>query len=156
MTIVALVLAAAVVAAIVVWRLAPKRYVVHAARAKELSCAPMGKWLLAGLARDEEGHAIPMADKFVGCADGNSMVRFGIRDGASFIADKLSDQEKRDLSHRDIVVVHGPAVASTSGYRLRVVDRVDDGKVVFMPDENDKPHRDRPLSEVIAKVAYVV
>jgi len=155
-TIVALVLSAAAASGTALWLLAPMRFIVHASRAKPLSCAPMGKWLLAGLARDEKGRAIPMANKFVGCADGNSMERFGIKDGASFIADKLSDPEKGHLHHRDIVVVHGPAAISASGYRLRVVDRVSGGKVSFIADGTEKTHRDRPLAEVVARVAYVV
>ena len=151
-----LLLGALVVTFVILRELAPTRYVVHAAHAKPLSTRPTNKWLLAGFVRDQNGRRIKTHGKFLGCADGDSMGLFGIPNRSSFIGDKLTDDDWRKLRQRDIVVVNGRAARSTTGYRLRMVDTVQDGTVSFLPDGKGFPHRSRPVSEIAARVRYVV
>tara|TARA_R110000868_G_scaffold13223_4_gene62096 strand:+ start:8506 stop:8973 length:468 start_codon:yes stop_codon:yes gene_type:complete len=136
--------------------LTPKRMVVHAARAKPLTKNSTNRWLLAGFVRGSDGRRIKVRNKFLGRADGDSMAKFGIKNGSSFIADRLSEEDVRSLKKFDIVVVHGPAKASSTGYRLRRIDRIEDDAVKFLPDGNDEHHRDRGVADVKARVKYVV
>ena len=135
---------------------APKCKIVHASRANKMVPVVETRWWLAGLVRDDKGRRIPMHNKFLGCTEGNSMEDYGIPNHTRFIADRLTDAARKQLAHDDIVVVSAKAQRSNTGYRLRRVDRVQGDKVSFYPDAKNEGHRTRPLSEVAAKVVYVL
>jgi hypothetical protein len=139
------------------WLIAPKCYVVHAAHAKPLGVEASKKWWPPGLIRDNSGHVLPMASAFLGCTDGDSMKSFGIPNGSRFVADRLiTSAAQHELKHEDIVVVHGKAARSESGYRLRRIDRIEGENALFLKDGKGFDHRSRPLSEVIARVTHIL
>jgi hypothetical protein len=139
--------------------LAPTRYAVHASRAERLphGVSAEGKWLLGGFVYDQDGKHIDIANKFIGHAAGNSMLCYSIPSGATFIGDQLDEHGRKSLVHGDIVVVDGVAEFSETGFRLRAIDALlPDGRVSFLRDGLGRQPRVRDLSEVYARVTYVI
>jgi hypothetical protein len=137
---------------------APKRYAVHASQAKRLPAGvrPESRYVSAGFLRDRAGNRLDVSSKFVGQAIRESMASFGIPDGSTFIADYLGAKEQLRLKNGDIVVVDAEANYSETGLRLRRIDRVQNGVAFFQPDGFGNERRERPASEVIAKVTHIV
>jgi hypothetical protein len=137
---------------------APKRYAVHASQAKRLphGVHPESRYMSAGFLRDQAGNRIDVSGKFVGQAIRESMASFGIPDGSTFIADYLDVDQQLRLKSGDIVVVDGEANYSETGLRLRRIDRIENGMAFFQPDGFGKGRRERPASEIIAKVTHLV
>ena len=147
------VLMVAVVGLAVLYWTAPKVYAAHAATAKPLQVEgmrPSGRYMFSGMLRDESGNRINTADKLLVMAVGPSMVDHGIKHGTIVLADVLDDSARSTLEPGDVVVVDAEAKASETGKRLRRIREIDDGNVVFVRN------RDRPLSEIQAKVTHVV
>jgi hypothetical protein len=136
----------------------PKRYAVHAAQAVELlkGMQPEDRWTLGGLLRDQTGTRIDLSEKFIGRAVRDSMARFGIPSGSTFIGEYLTDSEKNNLVRGNIVVVDGPALHSETGLRLRCIDSIVEGTARFSADGYGQSRRQRPLSEIFAIVTHVV
>jgi hypothetical protein len=140
-------------------RIAPVRYGAHAARAG--GTAPgirrENPWLAAGLLRDEEGHSLSIKGRFVGAVSGSSMEAYGLRSGATFLAEFLGPHERSNLKRGEIVVVDAPAQYSPINYRLRCIEEVkSDGMVRFRSDHKGRRHTERTLSTIMARVTHVV
>lgn len=146
------------IALYVVTRFAPLKYAAHAARASGLpNCAvPVSRWLTAGLAFDEAGQRVDTRGKFLGCVAGASMEPYGLPAGATFIAEPLHAPTGDDVKAGDIVVIDAQAQYSPVGFRLRKVQAVNGEMVSFEPDRGGREHNDRALTEVAARVIYVV
>jgi hypothetical protein len=83
------------------------------------------------------------------------MAACGIPDGATFFADKLTEAQKAYLHGGDIVVVDAEAGNSEIGYRLRRIENVQGNTAYFTVDGLGGLRRNRPVSEVFAKVTHV-
>jgi hypothetical protein len=110
---------------------------------------------------DLKGVPLDLSDRFVGVVDGDSCSRFGLRNGAEFVARFLADDEKPFLKRNDVVVVdadakhHETGEDLETGRRLRIVDFVEDGNIRFRKDGYGRPRRSRPLGEVEALLTHV-
>ncbi|HYG27843.1 MAG TPA: hypothetical protein VD906_13160 [Caulobacteraceae bacterium] len=139
-------------------RLAPVRHAVHAARADGSPAGSLrGRWIGAGFVRDEKGQRVPIKGKFIGSVGGDSMKAYGLPCGATFVGDRLTIAQRRELQEGALVVINAPAKYSPTGFRLRCVDEVrGDGFVTFKRDSSGRSHRARRLDEVVVKVTHVV
>jgi hypothetical protein len=149
-----------VIAIIVLRIMSPKRYAVHASTATPLpaNIRPEGRWLLAGFLRDERGRLVDVDRKFIGTAVRDSMAAFGIPDGATFVGEYVREEDRSALKLGAVVVVDGPHANSETGLRLRRIEAIEQekGQVEFADDGLGKPHRPRPVSDIVAVVTHVV
>ena len=110
---------------------------------------------------DENKKLISERNKFFGLANGNSMQEYGIRHGDEFIGDYAPKdanlEQMKDFAPIDSLVVVGEPGENRIKHRMRRVEKYaeDDGKVYFYPDKEGKTHKVRPISSIIANVAYV-
>jgi hypothetical protein len=84
------------------------------------------------------------------------MARFGIPQGATFVATYLKDADRAALIKGDLVVIDAPTKRSPSGLRLRCIDKFSDGNAEFDADHNGQPHQVRAVSTILAKVTHVI
>jgi hypothetical protein len=124
-------LAVSVVSQIVRKRFALTRHAVNAARVGDIDGPVVDEFLSPGFVRDEDGNWIDLMDKFIGWASGASMARFGIPQGATFVATYLKDADRAALIKGDLVVIDAPTKRSPSGLRLRCIDKFSDGNAEF-------------------------
>jgi hypothetical protein len=154
------VMAALVVALGVLWITSPKRHAVHAGR---YDVFPKGTitlrpWLGFGLARDEAGKLIDVRGMFIGIVYGDSMIKNNIFEGSTLLARRFSEEEKRELSIGDIVIVKETKPESDKakgrGYCLRKIRMISATHVEYEDDKKGK-YSSHPLSQVRALVIYV-
>ncbi|MGC1497694.1 MAG: hypothetical protein WA790_17955 [Sulfitobacter sp.] len=145
-------------------RVAPRRYLVHAARARNF---PKNRHASRRVGspmayRDALGKAFSRKGRFYGEALGSSMVRYGIEDGDEFFGNYMPEKANLDelkalLSPEDIVVIDDIAAGSETGKRLRRISAIDEtGTISFYPDHLGEPHTSRSVSKVVAIVTHVV
>lgn len=143
--------------------LAPRKYLVHAARAEKF---PQGrrvnyKYACPKLFFDEDGKRIPRKRQFIGEAIGDSMEAHGIRAGAEFFGTKIDDvsdlEKKIQMLRPDcIVVIDDVANFSKTGLRLRRLKKIgDDGMLEFFSHQDGRAHKNRHVSKVFAVVTHV-
>lgn len=140
---------------------APAVYLVHAATPKAL---PRGRrqvrpWPAAGLIRDERGRTLDLSRRFIGVADGDSMVRFGIPSGTHFVADEIdTDEQRAALGYGSIVVVDDVTKESHTGSCLRRIESVDLDRreATFLEDGNGNIHETLSLDKVSGVVSKVI
>lgn len=132
----------------------PIQWGVHAARANK--DVRRSRFMGIGRIIDEHGRALSLSGKFVGKVDGGSMESYGLRDGATFIAEVLDDERRHNLKAGDVVVVDDTHAHSNSGLRLRCVAHVADGKIAFANHADGAVHKARPAEKIKARVEYVV
>lgn len=139
------------------WQYLPKRKAVHAARASGLpeGMTPESHWLGGAVVRGNGRRKLNIKDFFVGFVAGDSMFHYGLRKGATFLAEPLNEASKAHLKQGDIVVINAPAAYSPMGYRLRRIEAIDGRRVRFAPDRKGQAHRTRVLEEITAKVKYI-
>lgn len=144
-------------------RLAPRRYLVHAARARDFpeERKPSRKipspfaYLLA------DGSFYSRKGRFYGEALGDSMAAHGINNGDEFFGDfisaKTGEMERlKRVAPGSIVVVEDVAKASKTGKRLRKVMSIsDEGMLTFFEDHEGEGHTERSVDKVIAVVTHV-
>lgn len=146
-----LMLLATLIAILVALRLtAPRQRVAHAARVKFLEGPILRRFVERGPIVDQAGAIIPLTNKEIFIADGDSMASHDIPAGAACVAEKLNDESRRTLSVGDIVIVDARTERSQTGLRFRKIAAIDDGNVRF---ENHNP---RALNLVRAKVTHVL
>ncbi len=159
---VVLVMLAAAVILIVHYRLAPRKCLVHAARARNFPKTRKPEYRVATprMYLNADGGHFSRHKKFYGEALGSSMAEHGICDGAEFFgeyiptSDTVEDRIEK-LVPDSIVVVEAMAEASRTGKRLRKIKCVaGDGTISFYPDNKGKPHNKRSVSSVIAIVTH--
>jgi hypothetical protein len=135
-----------------------KMHLVHAATPKILPSDAVTKdyWPISRMAVGADGKFMNLTGKFIGFADGNSGVRFGIPHGQRFVADYLDETSKKELHKGDLVVVEeSPLDKSEHSYGLRMIKEVNNTDAHFFKDYKGVPHENLELSKILAKVSYV-
>lgn len=128
----------------------------HAARAKHVLPADQVERdvYLPDVVPDFYGDEVDTRPKYVGVVSGRSCLRYGFKDGAVFLGDEAPPEAS--IEPGDFVVVEAPASMSNMGRRIRRVESVNNGVLSFSPDDSGKLHRDRPASEVAAKITHIL
>lgn len=131
---------------------APQGERTHAAISKSVFARTL-RFPLAGLYRDTDGNRIDLRNSIIAKATGKSCECYGIADGAVVVAEKF-DASASGLDAGDIVIINSPVADGSRPQRFRCVESVsDDGWVQFAPTDRD--FKSKPLSDVLAKVAFV-
>ena len=144
--------AVSVFALAILWLLSPGGELIHAARSRNVFFRRRA-FPLAALYQDESGNPIDVSNSVVGIAAGSSCVSYGIQNGATVIADRLSGAAD-ELRKGDLVVINSELVNGTRPQRFRCVDRIVDGVVHFRADETG-PLKSKHVGEILARVKYV-
>jgi hypothetical protein len=153
------ILAALLILLLIVRHFQPIRYAVHAARAKGLpkGIRATSRWMNAGFVRDENGRRVAVTGKFIGAVAGTSMEAYGLPSGSTFIADRLSAEDRQRLKSGELVVIDAPAKYSPVRLRLRCIDHIlEDGTVAFRDDARGEQHTQRSPDTIVARVTHVV
>lgn len=146
-----LILFATLVAVLVTLRLtAPPQRVAHAARVKFLEGPILRRFIERGPIVNQAGAIVPLVNKEIFIADGDSMATYDIPAGATCVAEKLDDESREALTVGDIVIVDAKTELSQTGLRFRKIAAIEGGNVCF---ENHNP---RALNLVRAKVTHVL
>lgn len=160
---IALLLIVSAVGLVLTVALAPRKHLVHAARARNFPKhrRVSSKWWPSTLIFDKCGKRVSRRKKFFGEALGGSMEAHGIANGQEFYGariDHLSVAERRELLNAgDIVVVDAEAKYSKTGKRLRKIKEIKgDGTVRFEDDVNGKGHTPRPIGQVVVIVESTI
>lgn len=87
---------------------------------------------------------------------GDSAAHLNIKDGSKIRAKKVTDAERSNLSVNDIVVISSKSTNGDNPYRLRQIQKIEDGNVFFKnpPVSEFKELKSRNLSAVFAKVTH--
>ena len=138
---------------VVLWVTSPAGTIVHAATPREVVFAKR-RFPMAAFFKDINGKRIPMDNKVIGVAKGDSAVKHGITDRATVLADILDSDAKRKVSPGTVVIIDAETLEKASRRRFRVI-KSNDGKNVSFEDNNGKVFDPRPVSDLYATVTHV-
>lgn len=134
---------------------------VHAARsaanidgALQPKDAPKSRFVpWAKVIRDENGRLIKLENKMLAVARGSSCERVGVRDGATVVAEKFSDNNVPELSDGDVVIIDSITKFDAKPLRFRIVKSDTERGVEFYPDDSGDLNT-KPRTDVVARVLY--
>jgi len=88
---------------------------------------------------------------------GESTKHLNIFDGSKVKARKLSDGGRKSLLPKDVVIIKSKSGNGNNPYRLRQIDKIEDGRVYFKnpPVSEFQELKSRDLCAVFAKVTHI-
>lgn len=138
---------------VILWTQAPRGYVIHAARSRDVWVRSR-RFPLAALFRDPAGGPLNLDGRMIGLVKGNSCLEYGVRDGDVVIARSLDDEGRHGIRSGDLVIINSETDEGDRPLRFRKVATVDDGVANFIPDGKGVL-RSKSLTDIVARVELV-